>query len=132
MKIAILFILSLFPCFAGAQEKVKDTLIFSYDSNYIITHNEIPNHFYIKDGSGGNVGEFFFAGVQKIKNYKTKKREIGLKEFIRSSKFYDENRRLKLRDYELADYLEDYVIFLVKTEDGKKSYIQVKSSFEIE
>jgi hypothetical protein len=132
MKIFILLVTFVLGINSQAQEKAKDTLFFSYDSQYIITHKEIPNHFYIKDGSGGNVGEFFFAGVQKIKNYKTKKREIGLKEFIRSSKFYDENRRLKLRDYELADYLEDYVIFLVKTEDGKKSYIQVKSSFEIE
>jgi len=132
MKIAILFILSLFPCFVGAQEKVKDTLFFSYDSQYINTHIEIPNHFYIEDGSGATVGGFYFTGVQKIKNYKTKKREIGLKEFIRSSKFYDENRRLKLRDYDLWDYLKNYVIFLVKTENGKKSYIQVEASFEIE
>ena len=132
MKIAILIILSLFPRFVKAQEKVKDTLFFSYDSQYIITHTEIPNHFYIKDGSGANIGDFYFTEVQKIKNYKTKKREIGLKEFIRSSKFYDENRRLKLRDYELSDYLKDYIIFLVKTEDGKKKYIQVEASFEIE
>jgi hypothetical protein len=132
MKIAILFILSLFPRFVKAQEIVKDTLFFSYDSQYINTHTEIPNHFYIEDGSGTTVGGFYFTEVQKIKNYKTKKREIGLKEFIRSSKFYDENRRLKLRDYGLADYLEDYIIFLVKTENGKKSYIQVKASFEIE
>jgi hypothetical protein len=132
MKIAILFILSLFPCFVGAQEKVKDTLFFSYDTQYIITFTEIPNHYYIEDSSGGNVGDFFFAEVQKIKNFKTKKREINLKEYIRSSKFYDENRRLKLRDYALTDYLENYVIFLVKTENGKKSYIQVEASFEIE
>jgi hypothetical protein len=132
MKIAILVILSLFPCFLEAQERVNDTLFFSYDSQYINTHTEIPNHFYIEDGSGGAIGGFYFTGVQKIENYKTKKREIGLKEFIRSSKFYDENRRLKLRDYDLWEYLKNYVIFLVKTENGKKSYIQVEASFEIE
>jgi hypothetical protein len=48
MKIAILFILSLFPCFVGAQEIANDTLLFSYDSQYINTHIEIPNHFYIE------------------------------------------------------------------------------------
>ncbi len=132
MKIAILVILSLFPCFVGAQDKVKDTLFFTYDSQYIDTHKEIPNNFYIKDGSGARIGGFYFAEVQKTENYKTKKREIGLKEFIRSSKFYDENRKLKLRDYELTEYLENYVIFLVKAEDGKKRYIQVEASFEIE
>ncbi|MGE8343783.1 MAG: hypothetical protein ACN6OI_22370 [Flavobacterium sp.] len=132
MKIAILFILSLFPCFVGAQEKVKDTLFFAYDSNYINTYPENPNDYYIKDGSGARIGGFYFIEVQKIKNCKTKKREISLKEYIRSSKFYDENRRLKLWDYDLSTYLKNYVIFLVKTENGKKSYIQVESSFEIE
>ncbi|MDY0990151.1 hypothetical protein SOM12_22155 [Flavobacterium sp. CFBP9031] len=132
MKIATLFILSLFPCFVGAQEKVKDTLFFAYDSNYINTYPENPNDYYIKDGSGARIGGFYFIEVQKIKNCKTKKREISLKEYIRSSKFYDENRRLKLWDYDLSTYLKNYVIFLVKTENGKKSYIQVESSFEIE
>ena len=132
MKIFLLVILSLFPCFVGAQEKVKDTLFFAYDSNYINTYPENPNDYYIKDGSGARIGGFYFIEVQKIKNCKTKKREIGLKEYIRSSKFYDENRRLKLRDYDLSAYLKNYVVFFVKTENGKKSYIQVESSFEIE
>jgi hypothetical protein len=132
MKIFLLVILSLFPCFVGAQEKVKDTLFFAYDSNYINTYPENPNDYYIKDGSGARIGGFYFIEVQKIKNCKTKKREIGLKEYIRSSKFYDENRRLKLRDYDLSAYLKNYVVFFVKTENGKKSYIQVEASFEIE
>jgi len=132
MKIFILFLTFILGINSLAQEKVKDTLFFTYDSQYIITHKEIPNHFYIKDGSGARIGGFYFTEVQKIENYKTKKREIGLKEFVRSSKFYDENRRLKLWDYDLSTYLKNYVIFLVKTENGKKSYIQVESSFEIE
>ncbi|MFC4479368.1 hypothetical protein [Flavobacterium chungangensis] len=132
MKIFILLVTFVLGINSQAQEKVKDTLFFSYDSQYINTHTEIPNHFYIEDGSGATVGGFYFTGVQKMKNYKTKKREINLKEYIRSSKFYDENRRLKLRDYELWDYLKNYVIFLVKTENGKKSYLQVEASFEIE
>ena len=132
MKIAILVILSLFPCFVGAQEKVKDTLFFAYDSNYIDIYSENPNYYYIKDGSGARIGGFYFTEVQKINVCNTKSKEINLKEFIRSSKFYNENRRLKLRDYELWDYLKNYTIFLVKSDDAKKSYIQVKSSFEIE
>lgn len=132
MKIAILIILSLISRSVKAQEMVKDTLFFSYDSEYIINHKEIPNHFYIKDGSGISVGDFYFIGVQKPNNYKTKSKEISLKEYIRSSKFYDEKRWLKLKDYDLSTYLKKYVIFLVKTENDKKSYIQVESSFEIE
>jgi hypothetical protein len=132
MKIAILIILSLISRSVKAQEMVKDTLFFSYDSEYIINHKEIPNHFYIKDGSGISVGDFYFIGVQKLDNYKTKSKEISLKEYIRSSKFYDEKRWLKLKDYDLSTYLKKYVIFLVKTENGRKSYLQVESSFEIE
>ncbi|MCM0666596.1 hypothetical protein [Flavobacterium tyrosinilyticum] len=132
MKTIIFLLLATFLTSAKAQEKAKDTLFFSYDSQYINTHIEIPNHFYIEDGSGATEGGFYFTGVQEMKNYKTKKREINLKEFIRSSKFYNENRRLKLRDYDLWDYLKNYVIFLVKTENGKKSYLQVEASFEIE
>jgi len=132
MKIILLVILSLFPRLIKAQGKVKDTLFFSYDSNYITTFKKIPNHYYIEDGHDINIGSFYFTGIQQKKTFNTKSKEINLKEYIRSSKFYDENRRLKLRDYGLADYLEGYVIFLVKTENGKKSYIQVKASFEIE
>jgi len=132
MKTIIFLLLATFLTSAKAQEKAKDTLFFSYDSEYIITHKEIPNHFYIKDGSGINVGDFYFIGVQKINNYKNKSKEISLKEYIRSSKFYDEKRWLKLKDYDLSTYLKKYVIFLVKTENGKKSYLQVESSFEIE
>jgi hypothetical protein len=132
MKIFILFLTFILGINSQAQEKVKDTLFFAYDSNYINTYPENPNDYYIKDGSGARIGGFYFIEVQKIKNCKTKKREISLKEYIRSSKFYDENRRLKLWDYDLSTYLKNYVIFLVKTENGKKSYIQVESSFEIE
>jgi len=121
MKIFILLVTFVLGINSQAQEKVKDTLFFTYDSQYIITHKEIPNHFYIEDGSGATVGGFYFTGVQEMKNYKTKKREINLKEFIRSSKFYDEKRWLKLKDYDLSTYLKKYVIFLVKTEDGKKA-----------
>jgi len=132
MKTIIFLLLSAFLTFAKAQEKAKDTLFFYYDNDYISINPENLNYYYIKDGSGARIGGFYFTGVQKIKVCNTKSKEINLKEFIRSSKFYNENRRLKLRDYDLWDYLKNYVIFLVKTENGKKSYIQVESSFEIE
>ncbi|MCM0667292.1 hypothetical protein [Flavobacterium tyrosinilyticum] len=131
MKIFILLVTCILGINSQGQEKVKDTLFFAYDSNYITIYPENPNY-YIKDGSGARIGGFYFTEVQKINVCNTKSKEINLKEFIRSSKFYNENRRLKLRDYELWDYLKGYTIFLVKSDDAKKSYIQVKSSFEIE
>lgn len=125
--IAILFIVSL-----QAQVRGKDTLFFTYDKKYITTHVEIPNHFYIKDGSGVAVGNFYFTEVKKIKNQNVKSKKRCLQKFIRSSKFYDKNKKLKLNDYGLWEYLKDFVIVLVKDVGKRKEYIQVESSYEIE
>ncbi len=132
MRIAILILISLLSTFSNAQKKIKDTLFFKYDKEYIITHVEIPNHFYIKDGSGVSIGNFYFTEQERLKNRNTKSKEICLEKFIRTSKFYDENRRLKLNDYALWEYFKDYTIVLVKNVHGKKEYIQVEPSFEIE
>lgn len=132
MKTAIFILLSLFSTFIMAQEKTKDKLFFTYDNNYIKTYVEIPNHFYIKDGSGISIGNFYFTEQERLKNRNTKSKEICLEKFIRTSKFYDENRRLKLNDYALWEYFKDYTIVLVKNVHGKKEYIQVEPSFEIE
>lgn len=132
MKTAILILLSLFSVYIKAQEKQKDTLFFTYDKNYIITHVEIPNHFYIKDGSGVNIGNFYFTGLKNIEHKNVKSKEICLEKFIRTSIFYDKNKRPKLNDYALWEYFNDYTIVLVKNVKGKKNYIQVQSSFEIE
>lgn len=134
MKTVILILMSLFSVSINAQEKVKDTLFFNYDKDYITTHVETPNHFYIKDGSGISIGNFYFTEVVRLKNKSrnTKLKEICLEKFIRTSKFYDENRRLKLNDYALWEYFKDYTIVLVKNVRGKKEYIQVEPSFEIE
>lgn len=132
MKTAIIILLSLFSTLIKAQEKTKDTLFFAYDNKYIIAHMEIPNHFYIKDGSGYMDGTFHFVKGQILKNQNVRTKEICLKKFIRSSKFYDKNRKPKLNDYALWEYFKEYVIILVKNIDGKKKYTQVMPSFEIE
>jgi hypothetical protein len=131
MKTVIVILLSLFSTFIKAQEKTKDTLFFSYDKKYIKTYVEIPNHFYIKDGSGYMDGTFHFVEGQ-ILNTHINPKEICLEKFIRSSKFYNKNKKPKLNDYALWEYFNDYVIFLVKNVNGKKEYIQVQPSFEIE
>jgi|GEM_PF-3119804 len=132
MKTAILILLSLFSTFIMSQKKTKDTLFFTYHNKYIITHVEIPNHFYIKDGSGSMDGTFHFVDskILEIQNIKTK--EISLEKFVRSLNFYDKNKKRKLDDYALSEYFKDYTIVLVKNVHGKKEYIQVEPSFEIE
>jgi hypothetical protein len=132
MKTTIFIIVALFPTFIIAQEKTKDTLFFAYDNNYIVTHAEIPNHFYMKDGSEYMDGTFHFVKVEILKDQNIRSKEICLEKFIRSSKFYNKNKNPKLNDYALWEYFKEYVIVLVKNVRGKKSYIQVQSSFEIE
>ncbi|WP_264536839.1 hypothetical protein [Flavobacterium sp. N1736] len=132
MKTVILILLSLFSIFIKAQEKTKDTLFFTYDNKYIKTYVEIPNHFYIKDGSNYMDGTFHFVEVKVLENQSVKSKEICLEKFVRSSRFYDKNKKRKLDDYGLWEYFKDYAIVLVKKVHGKKEYIQVYSSFEIE
>ena len=107
----------------------KDTLFFKYDSQYIKTHIEIPKHYYLDDSSGGNNGSFFFKEVRVINNIDMKQ-ILCIKKFIRSSKFYDKNK--KLNDYELASFFNKYLVFLVRKNSKETEYIHVESSFEIE
>ncbi|WP_264531454.1 hypothetical protein [Flavobacterium sp. N502540] len=132
MKAVILILLSLFSIFIKAQEKTKDTLFFTYDSKYIKAHIEIPNHFYIKDGSGYMDGTFHFVKAKVLENQTVKLKEVCLKKFVHSSKFYDKNRKRRLDDYALWEYLKNYTIVLVKRTEDRKEYIQVEPSFEIE
>jgi len=130
MKTAILLLLSLFigPNLQ-AQEKQKDTLFFNYNNKYIRTLVEMPNEFYIKDGSGASYGNFFFKEVKVLNNLKPKK-NLCLKKFIRSSKYYDKNKEPQLDDYKLAFFLNNYIIFLTKR--NKSEYIQVVAAVGIE
>ncbi|MDG1870573.1 MAG: hypothetical protein P8I78_01255 [Flavobacterium sp.] len=97
LLVALLFLKSL-----EAQKMNKETLFFKYDSQYIKTHIEIPKHYYLDDSSGGNIGSFFFKELRVINNTDMKQ-ILCIKKFIRSSKFYDQHK--KLNDYELASFL---------------------------
>lgn len=114
-----------------AQEKIKDTIFFNYDNKYLNTHVEIPQHFYLDDSSGGSNGSFFFAEVRVINNLNPKE-ILSLKKFIRSSNFYDKNKKQKLNDYKLWEYFNEYVVLFVKNNHRKTEYIHVGSGFEIE
>lgn len=132
MKAVTLILLCLFSTLVKAQENPKDTLYFSYNNNYIRTYDKIPNHLYLKDSNGTNNGAFYFTEVKTLEDQKINSKGICLRKFVRSSKYFDKNKDPKLNDYELWKYFRDYYIFLVKKVDGKKKYIQVKSSYEIE
>lgn len=111
------------------NNKVADTLFFQFDSKYIKTYAEIPNRMYLDDSSGSLDGSFFFEKDKIISNLNPNK-VLFLKEFIQSSRFYEENKKQKLKDLELSEYLNNYIIFLVN--DEKKEYIQVSCGYAIE
>lgn len=113
------------------SNKIKDTLFFNYDINYINTHIEIPNHYYLYDSSGINHGTFFFEEINVINNLNPKE-ILNLKNFIHTSRFYDESKKEKLKDDELAYFFSNYVVFLAKKDNKKTRYIEAQPRFAIE
>lgn len=109
-----------------AQTKSKDTIYFELDKKYIFSTINNPHTFYLRDGNG-----FFFESKEKIYNLK-KTKTISLKKFIKKSKFYSKNRLRKLKDYDLAIYLQNYTIFLVDKRENQDVFIKVLPNFEID
>lgn len=110
--------------------KVKDTLCFKLDTKYVKTYAQIPDHFYLSDsGNAATSGAFFLRKVQSSNHIKFKNL-LSIEEFVHSSRFYNKDKTQKLNDYELAEYLSNYVLFLVR--DQKTQYVQVEPGFVIE
>ncbi len=128
--IQVNFIIILFSTISlSAQEKQKDTLYFDYSENYILIYDVTPNKIYIVDSSDD--GTFFFEKID-IKINKDPKEILCLEKYIRSSKYYDKHKKVRLNDYRLADHLDNYTIYLVKKTNNKVEYIHVQPNFEIE
>ncbi|MGV8813691.1 MAG: hypothetical protein ACOH2D_06230 [Gelidibacter sp.] len=128
--ILINFIIILFSTISlSAQEKQKDTLYFDYSENYILIYDVTPNKIYIVDSSDD--GTFFFEKID-IKINKDPKEILCLEKYIRSSKYYDKHKKVRLNDYRLAEPLDNYTIYLVKKTNNKVEYIHVQPNFEIE
>ena len=122
MKYLVLNIIILIGISSNAQIQ-KDTLFFNYDSEYMI-ENFDGKMFSVKD-TGEDEEYFMFvrgSASQKLKPAKI----LNLKNFIRSSSFYDNSREPKLDDYRLSRFLEGYEIFLVeKGKDGKNKFTKL-------
>lgn len=115
---------------AAIPNRVKDTLFFKLDKKYMKSHPEIPDHFYLGDsGNGTTSGSFYFKKVETLNHLKPKE-ILSAEKFVQSSRFYHKDKTQKLNDYELAEYLNNYVVFLV--DHTKKECIRVESGFEIE
>lgn len=114
------------------QNKIKDTLFFKLDNDYVYKPKDVYKSkyisidFLIKDNSKDEV--FFFKELEKVKTLKPRE-VLSLEDFIRSSRFYDKNKSHKLNEMYLMKFMTDYVIYLV---DNKNEYLKVEPSVVIE
>jgi hypothetical protein len=109
------------------SNQIKDTLYFNLDNNYIAQSEHDSDIFYLEDsGKSGDV-TFLFRKMKSAKNIKYDKL-LDIKNFIRSSRFY----KYELKDFDLMNYLSNYVIYLVDKKEEEIEYIEVISSSAIE
>jgi len=124
--LTLLFVFTLY-----AQEQKKDTLYFKLDGEYVNQSLYVPNSYLLEDTIGHHSGIFYFQATDTLFYLKPKK-VLCLKEFVRSSKFYNKHNTKKLDDYRLWEYLDRYQVFLIKEDENKTYYLDVYASFVIE
>ena len=117
MKNLILFSLIFFSFYAFTQEQKKDTLFIKYDYHLLKKYEDPIGHYkyyLIKDT--GNNGTVSFEEKQRYVDLKPKKIHY-LKDILNKADVYYKNnlyKKGKINDSKLADYLAEYVIFLIK------------------
>lgn len=77
----------------------------------------------IEDSKGSEI--IFFEKMKTIFGLKPKK-VLHLKEFVRHSKFFDENKFVKLDYFGLSQYLNNYEVFLIKNNNNE--YLHVNTT----
>ncbi|WP_166921502.1 hypothetical protein [Flavobacterium poyangense] len=109
------------------DNRVKDTLFFKLDNQYLYESEVTTNWYLIKDSSKNEY--FCLKGGEKVQDLKPGK-ILSFKEFVQSSRFYkkEKKEREKLKDNELADFLSNYIVFLVKDIDNKTEFIPADST----
>lgn len=113
------------------DENQPDTLFFYYDADYLEKQfKHESNYLFVKD-TGDDSGYFFFEKINEYNNL-CPKVILNLRKYIRKSGFYDANKKIKLDDYGLYNYLKNSIIFLVKSKRGKKQFLLVKPWMVIE
>lgn len=105
--------------------RIKDTLFFKFDENYILQAKNGSDDLFLVDSNSD--GTFYFERQEITYDLKVETK-LDLKNFIQSSRFFRKDYIKKLRDYDLSEYLGNYVIFLII----ENKFIKVKPKFEIE
>ena len=104
------------------NNKIKDTLFFKLDNDYVYESTVTPGSYLIKDSKGSEI--ILFEKEKTIFGLKPKE-VLHLKEFVRHSKFFDENKFVKLDYLGLTQYLDNYEVFLIK---NSSEYLHVNTT----
>ncbi|KAF2331477.1 MAG: hypothetical protein REI96_10925 [Flavobacterium nitrogenifigens] len=111
-----------------AQEKLNGTFFFKLDDSYIIESKTKPNTFLIKDKNEDE--EFYFKGVEVVNDLQPNE-VLCLKDFVRTSKYYNKNKKNKLNNAELVNFFSSATVYLVRKKNNKTEFIKVNPIVEI-
>ncbi|MDR7208693.1 hypothetical protein [Flavobacterium piscis] len=110
------------------SNNIKDTLYFKFDNEYVYKQKEFPDEYFLREES--SEGGFFLKEIKKTVNLKPEK-VLNFKDFIQSSKMYYKHNKM-FNTHELAEYLSNYVVFLLIKENKEIQYIEVSPGYAIE
>ncbi|KAF2341410.1 hypothetical protein [Flavobacterium tistrianum] len=111
-----------------AQEKLNGTFFFKLDDSYVIESKTKPNTFLIKDKNEDE--EFYFKGVEVVNDLQPNE-VLCLKDFVRTSKYYNKNKKNKLNNGELVNFFSNATVYLVRKKNNKTEFIKVNPIVEI-
>ncbi|KAF2081842.1 hypothetical protein [Flavobacterium sharifuzzamanii] len=104
------------------QNKIKDTLYFKLDNEYVYQSKVNPKWYLIKDS---NDKQHLFFEKQDIQKGSAINKLINFKEFVESSRFYNKDRKQKLYETSLVNFLGNYVVYFVKTDERELIKVNV-------
>lgn len=97
------------------KNKIKDTLYFKLDNEYIYQSTIYPEWYLIKDS---NKNQHIFFQKEGLDKVSTINKLINFKEFVQSERFYSKYKKQKLNETALVLFLSNYVVYFVKVNDN--------------
>jgi hypothetical protein len=109
--------------------EAKDTLYFNFSDSYLKSNEGTPNLYSLNEKI--DEGDFFFEKLGN-KNLLEPKKILCLKEYLHSSRYYDNHKKM-ISNFDLSQYFQNYIIyFVIKENDGSIEYIEVRANSAIE
>ncbi|PQJ74146.1 hypothetical protein [Polaribacter gangjinensis] len=126
-KSFILFIILIISSSSSIYGQKRDTLFINYNDNLLLKKWQDPNNneFSYRIKGTGNNGLVYLLEQKKYNNLKHKKIKC-LKKFLKKKDIY--NKKGKKDDWKLNQFLDKYIIFLVKG----KEFTKLEPRYEID